>query len=252
MSQGRFYGQVAIVTGGASGIGLGIARRIAKEGGRVVLLDRDEAGLKDALDEFDEMPCGVETALADVRDESQVRAAMRRTLQRHGKLDIVVNSAGITGPSDADIQDYATEDFRHVLDVNLTGSFIVCKCAIEAMRPRAYGRILLLASISGKEGNPGMSGYSASKAGVIGLVKGVGKEVSRAGITLNAIAPALLDTPLTKAIASEQREVLASKIPMGRLGSIDEAAALACWIVSREASFTTGAVFDLSGGRATY
>ena len=249
MSESRFQGQVALVTGGGSGIGLGIAGRLAREGGTVILVDNDGDALQYAAESIG---ASAEMARADVRDEARIREVMRRAAQRHGKLDIVVNSAGIVGPSAMDIVDFDTEAFRQTLDINLTGSFIVCKCALEAMLPRAYGRVLLIASISGKEGNPGMSAYSASKAGVIGLVKAVGKEVARGGITVNGLAPALIDTPLTQAIEPEQRQKLASRIPMGRLGTIDEVAALACWIVSREASFTTGAIYDLSGGRATY
>ena len=185
--------------------------------------------------------------------ESAVKSLFESVLAEHGRLDIMVNSAGIVGPTSTDILDYDLQSFRETLDVNLVGSFILTKYGVRAMLPQGYGRILLLASIAGKEGNPGMAGYSASKAGVIGLVKGIAKEVAGTGITINALAPALIDTPLTDRISDEQLAYMTDRIPMGRLGTTTEAAALACWLVSTEASFNTGAVFDLSGGhRATY
>ena len=248
----RFRDQVAIVAGGASGIGLGIGLRIASEGGRVILADIDQAGLARAERDAVASQGTIQTRQVDVTCESAVKSLIEGVLADHGQLDIMVNSAGIVGPTSTDILDYDLQSFRETLDVNLVGSFILAKHAVRAMLPQGYGRILLLASIAGKEGNPGMAGYSASKAGVIGLVKGIAKEVAGTGITINALAPALIDTPLTDRISDEQLAYMTDRIPMGRLGTTTEAAALACWLVSTEASFNTGAVFDLSGGRATY
>ena len=248
----RFRDQVAIVAGGASGIGLAIGNRIASEGGIVILADINPAGLTRAALAADASQRNIHTRQVDVTSESEVGNLIDNVIADHERLDIMVNSAGIVGPTSTDIIDYNLGSFRDVLDVNLVGSFNLIKHAARAMLRRDYGRILLLASIAGKEGNPGMAGYSASKAGVIGLVKGCAKEYARTGITINALAPALIDTPLTERISEKQLEYMTRRIPMGRLGTTAEAAALACWIVSEEASFNTGAIFDLSGGRATF
>ncbi len=252
MFEDRFQGQAAIVTGGGSGIGLAVGSRLAREGGSVLLADNDEAALARAEAAMGDVPGRVETMRADISEEADVRGLVESAVDRFGGLDVVVNSAGITGETGTNILDYDLASFRAVLDVNLIGSFLVTKYALEAMLPRGYGRILLLASIAGKEGNPGMAGYSVSKAGVIGLAKAIGKEYAHTAITVNALAPALIATPLILGAAEESLSYMTSRIPMGRLGTVEEAAALACWIVSREASFNTGAVFDLSGGRATY
>ena len=170
----------------------------------------------------------------------------------HGRLDILVNCAGITGPTSVNISDYGAEEFDRVLAVNLRGCFLTTKAALESMLPRRYGRILHLVSIAGKEGNPGMVGYSASKAGMTGLIKGVGKEYATSGITVNGLAPAVIQTPMNSDVTPATLAYMESRIPMGRLGTIEEVASLACWIVSPEASFNTGCIFDLSGGRATW
>jgi len=246
MSQ-RFTDKVAIVTGGASGIGLAVARRIASEGGRVVLFDIDPAGLERTAQELQALPLAV-----DVASEEAVAAAVQQVAAQFGRLDIVVHCAGIVGPTSTKILDYRSEDFARVLQVNLFGSFYITKHAIKFMLERGYGRILLVSSIAGKEGNPGMAGYSTSKAGMIGLVKAIGKEYAETGVTVNGLAPAVIRTPMNERTAPEQMRYMLERIPMKRLGTLEEAASLACWIVSDEASFNTGFVFDLSGGRATY
>lgn len=188
----------------------------------------------------------------DITVEKEIKQSFETTLRLFGKIDIVVNSAGIVGLTNAKITDYPVEEFDRVYNVNLRGSFLVTKYALKIMEAYNYGRILLIASIAGKEGNPSMAGYSSSKAGVIGLVKGVAKEYAQTGITINGLAPAVIRTAMNEKTAPEQLAYMASKIPMGRLGTVDEVASLAAWIVSEEASFNTGFIFDLSGGRATY
>lgn len=248
----RFQGRVAIVTGGASGIGLGIAKRMARESGSVVLADINEEALAKAKGAMGELASRVETIRFDITKEDDVESLVASVVEQFGQLDVVVNCAGIVGKTATDIPDYDLASFREALDVNLIGSFLITKHAIKAMLARGYGRILLLASIAGKEGNPGMAGYSVSKAGVVGLVKAIGKEYAHTKITVNGLAPALIATPLLLDTEEESINYMTRKIPMGRLGTVEEAAAIACWIVSDEASFNTGAVFDLSGGRATY
>lgn len=242
MDEPRFAGQVALVTGGASGIGAGIARRLEEEGADVTVGDINPPTQTD----------GPRSVKVDVRDEESVGRGVAAMVARHGRLDILVNCAGIAGPTSLNITDYYAEDFDQVLAVNLRGCFLTTKVAIGAMLPRGYGRILHLVSIAGKEGNPGMVGYSASKAGMTGLIKGVGKEFATSGITVNGLAPAVIQTPMIADVTPEMLAYMESKIPMGRLGTIEEVASLACWIVSPEASFNTGCIFDLTGGRATW
>lgn len=242
MTEGRFAAQVALVTGGASGIGAGIAARIAREGGLVVVGDVKPAG----------PPNIAESLLLDVRSEESVERGIEAVLDEHGRLDILVNCAGIPGPTTVNILEYSAAEFDRVVAVNLRGAFLTTKAAIAAMLPQGYGRILHLVSIAGKEGNPGMVGYSASKAGMTGLIKGVGKEYATSGITVNGLAPAVIQTPMVADVTPEMLAYMESRIPMGRLGTVEEVAALACWIVSREASFNTGFIFDLTGGRATW
>ena len=252
MFENRFQNQVAIVTGGASGIGEAIARRIASEGGYVTLFDMNKQKLVQAADSMRSDGLTVDIAEVDVADEESVRRGMQAVVEKRGHLDIMVNCAGVAGPTNVPILGYSAEDFDHVIQVNLRGSYLTTKYAVEHMLKRDYGRILLIASIGGKEGNPGMVGYAASKSGVMGLVKGVGKEYATTGITVNGLAPAVIRTPMNEDTAPEMIEYMAAKIPMNRLGTVEEVAALACWIVSKEASFNTGFIFDLSGGRATY
>jgi 2-dehydro-3-deoxy-L-rhamnonate dehydrogenase (NAD+) len=188
----------------------------------------------------------------DMSDERTVATAVDKVVQQFGHLDVAINSAGIVGMTNTNITDYPTEEFQRVLSVNLFGSFYLTKYVIPPMLAHGYGRVLLIASIAGKEGNPGMIGYSTSKAGVIGIVKAVGKEYAERGITVNGLAPAVIRTPMNEKTSPEQLRYMTERIPMKRLGTVDETAALACWIVSEEASFTTGFIYDLSGGRATY
>lgn len=248
----RFENKIAAITGGASGIGKSIAQRISVEGGLSVLLDRDASLLASATDEFKRAGLAVATRQMDVSSADSLRDAFAFIGREFGRVDVAVNSAGITGPTAVKISDYSVEAFDQVCQVNLRGSFLVTKYALEWMTKQNRGRILLIASIAGKDGNPGMCGYSASKAGVIGLVKAIGKEYAETGITINGVAPAVIRTPLVDGVAPEQVNYMTDKIPMKRCGTLDEIAGLSAWILSDECSFTTGFVFDLSGGRATY
>lgn len=248
----RFKNRVAVITGGASGIGEGIARRIGAEGGQLMLFDVQQDKLQQTADAMRAENILVETAVVDVGDEAAVQQAFQMVADRFGQLDVMVNCAGIAGPTSVPILDYSAEDFDRVIRVNLRGAYLTTKYAVKHMLPRKYGRILHMASMGGKEGNPGMVGYASSKAGLMGLVKGVGKEYAEMGITVNGIAPAVIRTPMNEDTSPQMLEYMTARIPMKRLGTVDEVAALACWIVSEEATFNTGFIFDLSGGRATY
>jgi 3-oxoacyl-[acyl-carrier protein] reductase len=233
----RFAGRTAVVTGGVSGIGAGIAARLAAEGAALSLWDRDEAGLARAGNHH--------TVALDVTDAEAVH---RDAL---GTIDILVTSAGITGPN-MPTWEYPVADWDRVIDINLKGVFYACRAVVPFMRAAGYGRIVNIASIAGKEGNPNASAYSASKAGVIGLTKSLGKELAQTEIRVNCVTPAAVKTPLFDQMAPRQIEWMLSKIPLGRFGAIDEIASLIMWLASEECSFSTGAVFDISGGRATY
>ena len=244
----RFAGQVAVVTGAAEGIGRHVAARLAGEGAQVALLDRDCERLKASATGIPDASSHV----VDICDDAAVCAAFNAIMAEQGRIDIVVNCAGIVGPNARRVTEVEVGEFDDVYAVNLRGSFLVTKYALRHMEGRNYGRVLLFASIAGKEGNAGMVAYSATKAGVIGLAKSAGKDFAETGITVNAIAPAVIRTGMVEALDQWQVGYMTEKIPMKRCGTLDEVTALACWIVSPEASFTTGAVFDLSGGRATY
>lgn len=240
---GRFEGQVAIVTGGASGIGAGVAHRLASEGARLSLWDMDEKALAAAG--------APHTVRLDITDPDAVQAAAEATAKALGKIDIMVTSAGITGPNHT-TWEYPVPAWDRVIDVNLKGVFYSNRAVVPFMQQNGYGRIVNIASIAGKEGNPMASAYSASKAGVIGLTKSLGKELAASEIRVNCVTPAAVRTPLFSQMTQTQIDWMLSKIPIGRFGEIEEVASLICWLASRECGFSTGAVFDISGGRATY
>ncbi|WP_417210958.1 SDR family NAD(P)-dependent oxidoreductase [Antarctobacter sp.] len=242
----RFENRHAVVTGGASGIGAGIARRLATEGAQVTVWDISEANLAAMEDQPN-----IRTRQIDVTDAKAVTAAMAEDQTAMGGLDTLVCSAGITGPNTTVIE-YPTDAWTQVFDLNVHGLFYCNRAAAALMRPAGFGRIVNMASIAGKEGNPNASAYSASKAAVIGLTKSLGKELADTRITVNAIAPAAVHTAIFDQMSDEFIAYMKSKIPMGRFGTIEEITSMACWLASEEASFSTGAVFDQSGGRAVY
>ncbi len=242
----RFAGQVAVVTGGVSGIGLGIAERLAAEGAKLALWDIDRAAL-----DREGARLAAHTEALDMTDAEAVQRAADSTASALDRIDIVVASAGITGPN-TNAWEYPLDAWRRVIDVNLNGVYYTCRAVVPHMLRGGYGRIINIASIAGKEGNPNAAAYSASKAGVIGLTKSLGKELAATEIRVNCVAPAVAKTPLFTQMTQAQIEYMLAKIPMGRFAEIAEISALVCWLASKECSFSTGAVFDVSGGRATY
>ncbi|GJD53125.1 2-dehydro-3-deoxy-L-rhamnonate dehydrogenase (NAD(+)) [Methylobacterium crusticola] len=244
----RFQGRTAIVTGAASGIGRAVAARLIAEGATVGLWDLDAQALARTRRET-----GAADAQAlDIADPAAVARAMEAGVAAlGGRLDVLVCSAGITGPNTT-VREYPVEAWQRVIDVNLNGLFYCNRAAVPAMEAGGYGRIVNVASIAGKEGNPNASAYSASKAGVIGLTKSLGKELAKTEIRVNCVTPAAVRTAIFDQMTQGHIDFMLSKIPLGRFGAIDEVAALICWLASEEASFSTGAVFDVSGGRATY
>ena len=240
----------AIVTGGARGIGAAIAQRLLQSGAQVALWDKDADALAAARKQLAAHGT-VFTAAMDVTDAGSVEAAVQSTLAAFGKLDILVNNAGVAG-TNAKVWEADPADWRRVLEINLTGPFLCCRAVIPHLITNGYGRIVNIASIAGKEGNPTAAHYSASKAGVIALTKSLGKELATANVIANCITPAVIETDILKQVTQSHIDYMLSKIPMNRFGRLDEVAALAAWLCSADCSFTTGAVFDLSGGRATY
>ncbi|MFO1281675.1 MAG: SDR family NAD(P)-dependent oxidoreductase [Burkholderiales bacterium] len=241
-------GRVAVITGGAGGIGLATAARMAASGASVALWDLAGTALDDAARETP----GASGHAVDVTDEASVARATEAVLARHGRIDILVNAAGVTAPK-ALIAETKLDSWRRILDINLTGTFVVCRSVVKPMLERDYGRIVNLGSISGKEGNPFSAAYSASKAGVHSFTKSLAKELARTGIRVNCVAPAIIATKnLYHDQPEEMRKLWVSRVPMGRPGTPEEVAAMICWLASEECSFSTGAAFDLSGGRATY
>jgi NAD(P)-dependent dehydrogenase (short-subunit alcohol dehydrogenase family) len=246
--QGRF----AVVTGGASGIGTAICQRFANSGARVAVWDLDGEAAAKAAAALPSVSGGEHVGVqVDVVGDASVAGAMQRTLEAFGRLDVMVCSAGITGPNKV-TWEYDPDDWRKVIDVNLNGVFLCNRAAVPAMLANDYGRIVNIASIAGKDGNPNAPAYSTSKAGVIGLTKSIGKETARTGIRVNCITPAAVHTPIFDQMTQQHIDFMLSKIPMGRFGLVEEIAAMVAWLCSEECSFSTGAVFDLSGGRAVY
>ena len=241
-------GQVAVVTGGAQGIGLAVAHKLAAQGATLALWDVDGSLAETAAAS---LPGGAAGFAVNVTDETAIAAALAGTEARLGPVSILVNSAGIAGPNTT-VAAYNPQDWRRVIDINLNGTFYVNRALVPGMMERGYGRICNIASIAGKEGNPNASAYSASKAGVIALTKSLGKELAAYDIAVNCVTPAAARTRIFDQMSQEHIDYMLSKIPRNRFLKVEEAADMIAWIVSRENSFTTGAVFDLSGGRATY
>lgn len=248
MNQLDLHGRRAVVTGGAAGIGRAIAHRLAASGARLSLWDRDRGALDAARQSLGP---DVHTAVLDVARESDVAAATEAALAALGRIDVLVCSAGITGPN-LPLADYPLADWQQVININLTGVFLCNRAVLPAMRAGDYGRIVNIASVAGKEGNPNASAYSASKAGVIALTKSLGKELAKTGIRVNCVTPAAVRTGMFSQMTQAHIDFMLSRIPMGRFGTVEEIAALVAWLCSEDCSFSTGAVFDLSGGRAVY
>ena len=241
-------GQHAVVTGGGQGLGYAMAKRMTASGAAVTLWDMDGPLAREAATT---LGANSGSVAVDVTDYAGVEAALKVTQEERGPVSIVVNSAGIAGPA-APLDGYDVATWKKIVEVNLHGTFHVCRAVVPGMKERGYGRIVNIASIAGKEGNPNASAYSASKAGVIGLTKSLGKELAGFDIAVNCITPATAETRILEQLTPEFIEYMRSRIPRGRFLEVEEAAAMVAWLVSRENSFTTAAVFDLSGGRATY
>ncbi len=244
---GRYAGRCAIVTGGASGLGKQVAARIVAEGGKVALWDLNA----DALDATKDEIGATHVQALDVSDEAAVAAAAKDSAAALGKIDILVCSAGITGAT-ATVWDYPLDSWQRVIDINLNGLFYCNRAVVPFMLENGYGRIVNLASVAGKEGNPNASAYSASKAGGIGFTKSLGKELAGKGVIANALTPATFESPILDQLPQSQVDYMRSKIPMGRLGLVEESAAMVCFMASEECSFTTASTFDTSGGRTTF
>ena len=228
-----FGGRTAVVTGGAQGIGAAIAKRLRASGAKVAIWDLDGS------------------PRVDVADAGAVQAATERTLRESGKIDVLVNNAGIAGPS-MPVVDYPVGEWKRVIDIDLNGPFLCSRAVVPHMVKSGYGRIVNIASIAGKEGNPNAAAYAAAKGGLIAFTKALGKELAKSGVLVNCVTPAAAQTAILDQVTPEFAQYMLSKIPMGRFVKVEEIAALVCWLASEECSFSTGAVFDISGGRATY
>jgi 3-oxoacyl-[acyl-carrier protein] reductase len=247
MNQIDLRGKGAVVTGAARGIGFACAERLHASGAKVSLWDMDDAALAEAAKKLG----GAHTAIVDITDEGSVAAAAKGAREAFGQVDILVNNAGITGPN-RKTWEFTPEEWRRVIDVDLTGAFLCSRALVPGMMARRYGRIVNMASVAGKEGNPNAAAYSSAKAGLIGLTKSLGKELATENVMVNCVTPAAAETDLFKQMTEEHIAYMRSKIPMNRFVQPAEIAALVAWLCSEECGFTTGAVFDISGGRATY
>ena len=240
-------GRSAVITGGARGIGFAIAKRLMASGAKISLWDRDEKGLSYAAHSLPQ----AHTVTFDASVEAQVHNALDLTLEHLGKIDILVCSAGISGPN-ATVADYPLDAWKQVMDINLTGLFLCNKVVVPHMQSNGFGRIVNIASVAGKEGSPNGSAYAASKAGVIALTKSLGHELARSKIRVNCVTPSAIKTALFDQMKDDHIDYTLSKIPLGRFGEVEEVAAMVAWLCTDECSFSTGAVFDVSGGRAVY
>ncbi len=248
MNQLDFADRHAVVTGGATGLGYAIAQRLLQSGGSVTLWDRDQGAAENAAAKLGSKASAVRV---DVSLHASVQAAVKATLLIAPRVDALVNSAGVTGPN-VKLWDYPVDDWRQVMDVNLNGLFMCCREWTPHLRAHNYGRIVNIASVAGKDGNPNASAYSASKAAVIALTKSLGKELADSGVRVNCVTPAAVKTAIFDQMSPEHIAFMLSKIPMGRFGTPEEVAAMVAWLCTEDCSFSTGAVFDLSGGRSTY
>ena len=250
MNQIDLRRKTAVITGAAKGIGFAIVQRLLASGARCSLWDINAKALEAAALALKD--CGeFETCCLDITNSSAVHDAALQTSKRFGSIDILVNNAGIAGVSKK-LWECTPEEWQRVVDINLFAVFLCCHAVVPLMLEKNYGRIVNISSIAGKEGNPNASHYSATKAGVIGLTKSLGKELAQTGVLVNCITPAVIETEIAKQVSQEHQQYMVAKIPMGRMGNIAEVAALVAWLCSEECSFSTGAVFDISGGRATY
>ena len=250
MTQSDLKGRVAVITGGAQGIGYAAAERMLRSGAGVVLWDIDAVRLAEAENTLGKLG-QVSTSIVELCVEADVAAATEAAVKIHGRIDILVNNAGITG-GNAPTWELAPEVWRRVIEVNLVAPYLTCRAVVPQMVKQGYGRIVNIASVAGKEGNPNASHYSASKAGLIALTKSLAKELATKGVLVNAVAPAAAKTAIFDSMTQQHIDFMLSKIPMARFLEVGEAAAMIAWLASEECSFSTGAVFDLSGGRATY
>jgi len=248
MNKLDFAGRSAIVTGGAQGIGLAIVERLVASGARVRIWDRDEKLLAKTVAKLGKSASG---DAIDVTEYQAIARGTKNALETFGKIDVLVNNAGIAGPS-MPVVDYPVEEWKRVIDVDLTGPFLCCRAVVPHMTKAGYGRIVNIASVAGKEGNPNAAAYGAAKGGLITFTKSLGKELAKAGVLVNCVTPAAAQTAILDQVTPEFANFMLSKIPMGRFVKVEEIAALACWLASEDCSFTTGGVFDISGGRATY
>lgn len=248
MNQLDFAGRHAVVTGGATGLGYGIAQRLIASGGSVTLWDRDSEAVTKAAWALGAKAFAL---TVDVSQQPSVAKAVAATLAQAKRIDALVNSAGITGPN-TKLWDYPVDAWQQVMEVNINGVFLCCREVVPQMRRQGWGRIVNIASVAGKDGNPNASAYSASKAAVIALTKSLGKELADTGIRVNCVTPAAVRTAIFEQMSPEHIAFMLSKIPMGRFGTVEEIAAMVSWLCTEDCSFSTGAVFDLSGGRSTY